>query len=334
MLPVASVRPPPPPGPNCQELAEKAGELLEEARSDVLGRITGVNGTSEREVLAVGSSLQSIVNESQAQVTDLRATLEQLAGSGNRVGVPQLAARQSESVHDYLERMGKIIEAHDATVQTSEAASQRIVDIGRSVEKVAFQARLLSLNAAIEAARLGGSGSAFGVIAEEMTRLSTEMDAANRQVRDLAQTLLGSMPEIGRQSAEMRGISHEFSQQMRQELTELQRSSGDFEQRITEALTRGDQRSARVVDCSRDALSHLSYQDACAQRLLSVDAVLRRLASSVQSALGDPNAASTSNGYADVQRNEAFFAGEVVALRAANEGDGEATAAPGEMMLF
>lgn len=324
----------PPPAPDSQELAEKLGELVEEARSDVLGRITGVNGATEREVLAVGSSLQAIVNEAQSQVTDLRGTLELLGGSGARVGVPQLAARQSESVHDYLERMGEIIAAHDATVQTSEAASKRILNIGRNVEKVAFQARLLSLNASIEAARLGGTGSAFGVIAEEMTRLSKEMDAANRQVRDLAQTLLESIPEIGRQSAEMRGVSAEFSERMREELTELQRSSGDFEQRISQALKRGDQCSARVVERSREALSHLSFQDACAQRLLSVDEVLRRLATRVQGALGDPSATATRNGYADVQRNDAFFAGEVVALRPPQEGEDEAIAAPGEMMLF
>ena len=333
MLPVASIAPPAPQGPDCKELAEKTGELLEDARSDVLGRIKGVNETSEREVLAVGSSLQSIVSEAQAQVNDLRQTLEQLSGSRNQVGVPQLAARQSQSVREYLERMGQIISAHDRTVKGSEEASQRIADIGRSVEKVAFQARLLSFNAAIEAARLGGQGSAFGVLAEEMTRLSTEMDSANRQVRELAQALLGSMPEIGRQSAEMRDTSAGFSERMRQELGELEQSSSEFEQRIAEALRRGDERSARVVANSHEALSHLSFQDACAQRLLSVDAVLRRLAGGVRETLVEPGSAAAT-GFADIQRSDEHFAGDVVALRAADENDGEATAAPGEMMLF
>lgn len=337
MLPVASVRPPPPlppPGPDLAELAHSAGQLFEDARDDVLGRIKGVNETSEREVLAVGSSLQAIVKEAQAQVDDLRLTLQDLGGSQGRVGVPQLAARQSHAVRDYLERMSQIISAHDQTVKGSEAASQRIADIGRSVEKVAFQARLLSFNAAIEAARLGGQGSAFGVLAEEMTRLSTEMDSANRQVRDLAQTLLGSMPEIGRQSAELRETSAQFSDQMREELAELERSSTEFERRTTEALTRGDERTARVVQSSRDALSHLSFQDACAQRLLSVDAVLRRLAGSVKGALADPSSAESGARFAEIQRSDEHFAGDVIALRAPDASDGEATAAPGEMMLF
>ncbi|MDF3069449.1 MAG: hypothetical protein K0R38_5050 [Polyangiaceae bacterium] len=334
IMPTAAVAPAPEPGPDLGHIAENAGQLMQTARDDVLGRIKGVNQTSEREVLAVGSSLQHIVSEAQAQVHELRQTLAELTGSQERVGVPQLAARQSHAVRDYLERMRQIIEKHDRTVRGSEEASQRIADIGRSVEKVAFQARLLSFNAAIEAARLGGQGSAFGVLAEEMTRLSTEMDSANRQVRDLAQTLLGSMPEIGRQSAEIRDTSAAFSEQMRQELAELEQSSAEFERRTTEALTRGDERTERVVQSSREALSHLSFQDACAQRLLSVDAVLRRLSSSVLAALADPRSGTHGVGFADIQRSDEHFAGDVIALRTPDEGDGEATAAPGEMMLF
>lgn len=326
--------PPPEPAVDLERLAASAGQLLEAAREDVLGRIKGVNQTSEREVLAVGSALQQIVSESQAQTNDLRQTLQDLGGSQGRVGVPQLAARQSHAVRDYLERMSAIINQHDHTVKSSEAASQRIADIGRSVEKVAFQARLLSFNAAIEAARLGGQGSAFGVLAEEMTRLSTEMDAANRQVRELAQELLSSMPEMGRQSAELRDASSSFSEQMRQELAELEQSSAEFEQRTTEALTRGDQRTERVVQSSREALSHLSFQDACAQRLLSVDAVLRRLAGSVLGSLADPRSDKQGVAFAAIQRSDEHFAGDVVALRAPNESDEGATAAPGEMMLF
>src|ERR1041384_1551053 len=100
------------------------------------------------------------------------------------------------------------------------------------------------------------------------------------------------MPEISRQSAEIRDTSAAFSEQMRQELAELEQSSAEFERRTTEALTRGDERTERVVQSSREALSHLSFQDACAQRLLSVDAVLRRLAGSVLSSLADPRASS------------------------------------------
>lgn len=332
--PLPEPAPLPPSGPDLKELTNKAEHLLEEARRDVLGRIKGVNETSEREVLAVGGTLQAIVTESQEQVRDLKRTLALLSGGGSRVGVPQLAAQQSHSVRDYLEKMGSIMAAHDRTVKGAEAASQRIADIGRSVEKVAFQARLLSLNAAIEAARLGGHGSAFGVLAEEMTRLSTEMDGANRQVRDLAQSLLGSLPEISKQSEDMRGAASDFSEHVRRGLTDLEQSSREFEASVTEALTRGDERSARVVSSSQDALSHLSFQDACAQRLLSVDAVLRRLAGGVRDMLADPSADAAASGFSKIHRSDEHFAGDVIALRQPGEGDDDGAAAPGEMMLF
>lgn len=93
-------------------------------------------------------------------------------------------------------------------------------------------------------------------------------------------------------------------------------------------------RTERVVQNSRDALSHLSFQDACAQRLMSVDAVLRRLASSLLGSLNDPRSGTQLVGFGDIQRSDEHFAGDVVALRAPDASDGEATAAPGEMMLF
>lgn len=330
---VPSLRPPP--GPSAEQLTARALGLLESARSDVLGRIKGVNETTERETLAAGSALQNIVKEAQAQARDARAVLEQLSGTAGRVSVPQLAHRQSSSVSEYLQRMGRIIERHDGTVKTSHESSQRIFDIGKSVEKVAFQARLLSLNAAIEAARLGGHGSAFGVIAEEMTRLSTEMDQANRKIRDLAEALMRCLPEIAAQSTEMRGESAAFSKRMSEELVELQDSSAEFERRVTGALESGDERVARVVAGSYEALSHLSFQDACSQRLLSVDAVLKQLAQRVQSGVDGEQAEDA--GFEDVQRNSTFNAGEVISLRDASEArpDQEsATADAGEVMLF
>jgi hypothetical protein len=330
---VPSLRPEP--GPTRDELRARTLSMLESARTDVLGRIKIVNETTERETLAVGSALQSIVKEAQAQTKDARAALEHLTGTGGNVGVPQLAARQSNSVTDYLQRMSCIIERHDETVKSSRESSQRIVEIGKSVEKVAFQARLLSLNAAIEAARLGGQGSAFGVIADEMTRLSTEMDVANRKVRDLAEELLKCLPEIATQSGDLRRESSEFSTRMNQQLAELQKSSSAFEARVTEALSSGDQRVARVVSGSYEALSHLSFQDACSQRLLSVDAVLKQLARRVEVGLEDADADDA--GFDDVQRNSTFNAGEVVSLRDASDAAADeesATADAGEVMLF
>jgi methyl-accepting chemotaxis protein len=333
-LRVPSLRPPP--GPSQEQLLERSLSLLESARSDVLGRIKVVNETTERETLAVGGALQAIVKEAQAQTQDARAALEQLSGAGGgNAGVPQLAARQSRAVTEYLGRMGDIITRHDETVQSSHESSQRIAEIGKSVEKVAFQARLLSLNAAIEAARLGGQGSAFGVIADEMTRLSTEMDQANRKIRDLAEALLKCLPEIVSQSKDLRQESATFSERMSQELVELQRSSATFEQRVTETLTSGDQRVARVVSGSYEALSHLSFQDACAQRLLSIDAVLKQLGRRLHAGLGDTDG-DADGGFDDVQRNSTFNAGEVISLRDESDANGEesATADAGEVMLF
>jgi phage shock protein A len=320
--------------PDNSELAEKAFALLESGRSDVLTRITGVNTLTERETLAAGAALKAIVSESQTQVNEMRATLEQLGGSDGRVGVPQLAARQSSAVRAYLQRMKDIIEVHDRTVQTSHQSTERIAEIGRSVAKLAFQARLLSLNAAIEAARLGGTGNAFSVIAEEMTRLSNETDGANRRISDLADELLKCLPEVAAQTTEIRQTSAAFSEHMATELSELERTNGAFENRVRDALSLGDERIARVVAHSYEALSHLAFQDACAQRLLSVDAVLTKVGTALEQQLLDPTSDGAISDFEDVQRNAQHHAGDVVAFHGSGGGEAGGATEAGEVLLF
>jgi methyl-accepting chemotaxis protein len=70
------------------------------------------------------------------------------------------------------------------TVRTLSTASSGLRDMAEDVAKLARQTNLLSLNAAIEAARAGPSGRGFAVVATEVRRLSAESGDTGRRITE------------------------------------------------------------------------------------------------------------------------------------------------------
>jgi len=68
------------------------------------------------------------------------------------------------------------------SVRTLSGASAGLHDMAEDVAKLARQTNLLSINAAIEAARAGPSGRGFVVVASEVQRLSAESGDTGRRI--------------------------------------------------------------------------------------------------------------------------------------------------------
>ncbi|MGS0765884.1 methyl-accepting chemotaxis protein [Syntrophomonas curvata] len=124
----------------------------------------------------------------------------ELAGSFG-IAIPRYSAHELRRIAQAF--TGALTEVSAAIQQTAAAAANisavekklndSIVSIGElsasivtvldSIKSIAGQTKMLGLNAAIEAARAGDAGRGFGVVAEEIRKLSEESKTTAEQIR-------------------------------------------------------------------------------------------------------------------------------------------------------
>src|SRR4051794_11521312 len=79
---------------------------------------------------------------------------------------------------------------------------EQVGGVAESIQRIAKQTRLLSLNAGIEAARAGEAGRGFAVVAGEVKTLAEETRAATDRIGDIVRALGGQIEGLINESGE------------------------------------------------------------------------------------------------------------------------------------
>lgn len=88
-------------------------------------------------------------------------------------------------MHTSFEQANHALEVVQQSVKTVVASNDKIGKVIRLIEEIAFQTKILSLNAAVEAARAGEYGSGFAVVATEVGSLAQRSAIAATQTSQL-----------------------------------------------------------------------------------------------------------------------------------------------------
>ncbi|RPF54440.1 methyl-accepting chemotaxis protein [Aquisalibacillus elongatus] len=132
--------------------------------------------------VGIGTSLEK-ANKLNEVAESLSAVVEETAAS-----VQEVTGSITELANHVTEVSSQVKEVNQSTEEIGEVSSV--------VKGISDQSNLLGLNASIEAARAGDAGKGFGVVAEEIRKLSTnskdnvdKIDEATNRIQGLIQQL-------------------------------------------------------------------------------------------------------------------------------------------------
>ncbi|HWI60343.1 MAG TPA: globin-coupled sensor protein [Symbiobacteriaceae bacterium] len=150
-----------------------------------------------RQSLADSSQdLAAAAEESSASSEEMAASVAQVAGDAHEVAAQseeirrsaEQGARRMQQVAGTIRQVAEQMAAMQQKVVLMAESSREMEGILRTVDGIAKQTNMLSLNAAIEAARAGQHGRGFAVVAEEVRKLSDRTSASLREIARLIAT--------------------------------------------------------------------------------------------------------------------------------------------------
>lgn len=243
---------------SADDLATASAELSDTA-TQVSEAVTQVSIGAEAQVLQL-QTVNGALGAMRASADDVAAGAEEvqtLAGS--------IEAQALEKRAEIERALGILLDVRNIVRQGADevhALTATVTDINKfvvSVGRIADQTNLLSLNAAIEAARAGAAGRGFGVVADEIRKLADQARRAADDIVDLTASVTTRVTSTSRTMET--GVTH---------VGEIERVSREFDDALATIVAAAARTRQAAQEVANTAGSNVRAVDEASESLNSV----------------------------------------------------------------
>lgn len=181
--------------------------------SDVHKEVEGINSNA----IDVAESSERLADRINQESVTLDLTMSHMdhvvTTNQNAASSAEKAHTLAESARDEAISSSSIMQNAVAAMNTIDQSSEKISEITETIDSIAFQTNLLSLNAAVEAASAGEHGRGFAVVASEVRVLARKAAEASKDIKELINTSVAQI-KTGKECVDQSGKALESIQGM------------------------------------------------------------------------------------------------------------------------
>ena len=227
---------------------------------DILDDLNVTMGEIQNSSHMVNSSAMQVSGSAQTLsqgATEQASSIEELSASMNDISVKiKETAEMSQHASGLSKETGSAVGTSNQKMNEMSRAmqditekSQEISKIIKTIDDIAFQTNILSLNAAIEAARAGAAGKGFAVVADEVGNLAQKSAKAAQNTSSLIEETIEAVNKgarITEETAESLSVVSQKTEKINGIITSISSASEEEAEGIKQLTTGLDQISSVV----------------------------------------------------------------------------------------